>query len=83
MSRDFDATLEDCLAKMGAGASVEACLVDHPHAAERLRPLLELASELQTVVTPEPKAAAREAGRQRMLNAAAQRGRVRQARPGL
>lgn len=70
MSRDFENALDDCLAQLHAGASVEECLVSHPKHAEALRPLLSMASAVQGVSAPRPSSAAFFANQQRMLEAA-------------
>ena len=69
MSREFDRVLDECLTWLHAGASVEACLARYPDYAEDLRPLLELAADVQAVPLPRPSAAAVQANRQRLLNA--------------
>ncbi|HSJ59547.1 MAG TPA: hypothetical protein VLC95_20345 [Anaerolineae bacterium] len=73
MRSDFDATLDRCLADLAAGASLDTCLARHPDHAAELRPLLELAVDLQYVTTPRAADGARAEGRQRVLAAAAAR----------
>lgn len=43
MESDLEQLLEECLARMEAGASLAECLADHPEQAAELRPLLEAA----------------------------------------
>jgi hypothetical protein len=66
---DFDTVLDECLATMVAGESVDACLRKHPQHASALRPLLSMAAGLIALPRPEPRASAVEAGRQGMLTA--------------
>jgi hypothetical protein len=79
MRHDFDAALDDCLNLMRAGADAQACLVRYPQYADELRPLLQVAADVRAVTMPEPRAAARMAGQQRMLSALAQRRTRRRA----
>lgn len=70
MSRDLENVLDDCLAQLHAGASVEECLASHPKHAEALRPLLSMASAVRDVPAPRPSPAAFYANQQRMLETA-------------
>ncbi len=73
MNCEFDTALDECLALVRAGDDIETCLARYPSHASRLRPLLELAADVRALAPPAPAAAAREAGRARMLNALAQK----------
>ena len=77
MNNEFDAALNECLDLLRTGVDIPTCLAHYPQYADRLRPLIKLAADVHAVVTPAPASAARLAGRQRMLEALAQR----QARP--
>jgi hypothetical protein len=65
----FDAILDECLSRLAAGDSVEACLEWCPPQADQLKPLLKVAAGLRALPVPEPRSVAVEAGRQRMLAA--------------
>ncbi|MCS7040230.1 MAG: hypothetical protein NZP34_11550, partial [Caldilineales bacterium] len=67
---DFVTILDDCLQRMAAGESLEACLERYPQHAAELRPLLETAILIRT--TPPPMSAAGwQRGRAAMHQAAA------------
>lgn len=51
--KDIEEILDDCIAEMRSGATVEAVLSAHPEAAAELRPLLEVALGLSRL--PEPQ----------------------------
>ena len=68
----FDDILEDCLARIQAGASLADCLRIYPDQAAELSPLLETFLALQTVPIPLPRSEAVDAGRRRMLSHAYQ-----------
>jgi hypothetical protein len=70
MSADFEWILEDCLKWLRSGQSPEECLAAYPDHAERLRPLLLLASHIRTAPAPQPRPLAIRRGRERMLAAA-------------
>lgn len=67
--RDFDTILDDCLARVRAGESLETCLADYPDLASQLRPLLVTAAGLQSLGAPVARSEAFATGRQRMLDA--------------
>jgi hypothetical protein len=75
---DFDNILDECLARLGAGESIDACLRKHPEYAAALRPLLSAAADLIALPRPEPGAGAIEAGRRRMLTAFREQKRARE-----
>lgn len=79
MKSDWAAVLDDCLSSMRAGVDLEACLLRYPDHADELRPLLQAARDVGAVRPPAPAAAARMAGRRRMLAALA---RKQALRPG-
>jgi hypothetical protein len=74
---DFDGILDECLARMAAGESVDACLRRYPQHAAGLQPLLRVAAGLHALPRPEPGADAVLAGRQRMLAALREQKRAR------
>ncbi len=85
MSRDFMSVLDESLARLRDGESLETCILDYPEHASQLAPLLETFVALQTLKpVPPPIPSAMLSGRQRFLAEAA---RLRQAeskaRPGL
>ncbi|RMF41597.1 MAG: hypothetical protein D6755_12440, partial [Anaerolineae bacterium] len=57
----LESILDECLARMQAGESLEACLESYPQWAEELRPLLELGTMLQTLAVPAAHESARTA----------------------
>jgi hypothetical protein len=70
MKRDLTHALDECLALLGEGrATLEECLAHYPECASDLRPLLELALELQGLSQPNSSPVAFAAGKQRMLDA--------------
>ena len=70
MKRDLNHALDECLTLLGEGrATVEECQARYPEYASDLRPLLEIALEIQSVPQPTPSPAASAAGKQRMLQA--------------
>lgn len=73
MGHDLETALDQCLAWLRDGMSIEECLASYPEYANQLHPLLELAAQVGRVITPASSAAARAAGEQRMLAALAQR----------
>ncbi len=65
----FEAALDDCLALLRQGESIEECLQRYPELGEQLRPLLEMAVAVKSLgVEPSPDRAA--AGRERFLREA-------------
>jgi ferric-dicitrate binding protein FerR (iron transport regulator) len=76
MKRDLTYALDECLALLGKGqATLEECLARYPECASDLRPLLELALELQGLPQPNSSPVAFAAGKQRMLDALAEKHR--------
>jgi hypothetical protein len=71
MSREIEVILDECLAWLAAGASLDSCLARYPDRAEELRPLLELTLAVRATPAPQARPAAVHAGRQRMLKTAA------------
>ncbi len=69
MRHDLDTALDQCLAWLRAGRSMEACLERYPEFAEELRPLLGLAVQVGRVTIPAVPARARAEGHHRMLAA--------------
>jgi hypothetical protein len=72
MSRNFEAVLEECLAQIKAGQSLEDCLAKYPAYAEQLRPLLLMAQHMRAARIA-PRLDAHQLGRERMLAAARQK----------
>lgn len=56
MSDEIAEILANCLERMEAGASLEACLADHPHQAAELEPLLRMTQQMSPLskVGPRP-----------------------------
>ena len=73
MNPDLDPALDDCLAMLHTGASVDECLVVYPAQAAALRPLLELASAVHGLPAPQARPAAVQTNRARMMAAVAAR----------
>lgn len=73
MKHDVEAALDQCLVWLRSGTGIEDCLASYPEYADELRPLLLLVADVGRVLTPASSVAAREAGRERMLAALAQR----------
>lgn len=71
MRRELDVILDDCLAWLAAGATIESCLARYPDRVEELRPLLEMTLAVRATPTPQARPTAVQAGRQRMLMTAA------------
>jgi len=57
--RSFESILDECLAAVHQGEAIEDCLARYPRQAERLRPLLQLASRLGTALVPTARPVAR------------------------
>ncbi len=62
----LETILDDCLARLAQGESIETCLAEYPQWAEELRPLLELGSLLQMMAVPAAQEAARRQGEERL-----------------
>lgn len=71
MGGEFRKVLDECLSRMAGGESPQACLAGYPQHASRLQPYLETAASLRGLSAPEPAATARQAARQKLLNAVA------------
>lgn len=71
MSSEIEVILDDCLAWLAAGASLDSCLARYPDHVEELRPLLEMTLAVRSTPTPQARSATVRVGRQRMLMAAA------------
>jgi len=52
---ELSACLDRCIELLQAGASLEECLMAHPHAASQLEPLLRAAVALQQLHVPAPR----------------------------
>jgi hypothetical protein len=76
MSREIEVILDECLAWLAAGASLDSCLARYPDRAEELRPLLEMILAVRATSAPQARPAAVHAGRQRMLKMAAAKQRA-------
>ena len=75
----FQEALTQCIEKMQRGATLDACVAEHPEHAEALRPLLEATLLAQSAYRQEPSRAGRARGRVR-LEAAITQARARQAK---
>jgi hypothetical protein len=58
MNSNIDIILDKLLVEMHRGKSVDDCLKEYPDLAAELRPLLQLASEIEGLPKPEPEAQA-------------------------
>jgi hypothetical protein len=70
MRFNFDLVLDDCLAQMRAGKTIDECLQAHPAQAQDLRPLLQAASQVWENPIPRARPAAVRAGLDRLLASA-------------
>lgn len=74
MSKHLEAILDECLSQLNNDQTVEACLAQHPALATDLEPLLRMADQCRSLQSSsEPATPALQAGRQRLLSAAAVR----------
>ena len=81
---NFDAILDDCLARLLNGESIEACLRRYPDYADQLAPLLSIAQQIQRTPPPQMRPEAFAAGRKRLRAAvAAHKTPPRPSRPWL
>jgi hypothetical protein len=72
MSKHLEAILDECLSQLNNNETVEACLAQHPALAADIEPLLRMADQCRSLrPSPEPAPPALQAGRQRLLSAAA------------
>ncbi|MBN1954332.1 MAG: PKD domain-containing protein [Anaerolineae bacterium] len=69
MEENTTSQLDEILALLDAGVPLEECLARCPERAGELRPYLELVLQIRAVPRPAARAAAFEAGKQRMLQA--------------
>jgi hypothetical protein len=60
MIRSYSTILDECLASLRQGASVDDCLARYPRHEKRLRPILTLAARVQTAPPVLPRAQAQE-----------------------
>ncbi len=67
MKANFETILDDCLAQLRAGSTVEDCLARYPEHADALQSLLTVAFQVHRLPAPAPDRAAMNAGRQRMI----------------
>jgi hypothetical protein len=79
VSADIEIVLDECLAQVDRGASLEASLGDHAALAPELRPLLALAADLRAMPPPRASTQAVADGKQRMLAAFAAQNRAQPA----
>jgi hypothetical protein len=70
MRFEFDLVLDDCLAQMRAGKTLDECLRAHPAQAQQLRPLLQAASQVWENPIPRARPAAVQTGLNRLLASA-------------
>ncbi|MFT5193128.1 MAG: hypothetical protein ACI85U_000132, partial [Candidatus Promineifilaceae bacterium] len=63
---DFDEILNICLDLLHGGASVTACLQNYPEMQAELRPILELANQMDQLPFEQPTAMAMNAGKVKM-----------------
>ncbi|MFQ5878765.1 MAG: DUF5666 domain-containing protein [Dehalococcoidia bacterium] len=80
MDKGFEAALDECLAAMAEGLSLEECLERFPQHAQRLRPFLETAAQVGGVAPPSASHTAPAVARQRFMARAAQLRQVQQRR---
>ena len=74
MNRQLSDILDECLKLLAEdGATVEECLALYPQYANDLRPLLEIALKIDRLPRPSPNPAAFAAGKERMLEALAEK----------
>ena len=67
MSLDFELVLEDCLARLRSGKSLENCLSSYPEQADELRLMLTAVVQVRAIPVPQARPEAVEAGRHRMF----------------
>jgi hypothetical protein len=82
MKRDVNYALDECLTLLGEGrVTLEECLARYPEYASELRQALEVALEVRRVSPPISSPTAFTAGKQRMLEALAEKQRRQVASP--
>ena len=69
MNPDFDWILEECIAKMRSGVSLEACLAEYPAQAETLAPLLFAFQRAHSMPVALARPEVVQAGREHVLEA--------------
>jgi hypothetical protein len=79
MNLDFRQVVEECIARMRAGASLESCLERYPQYAKDLQPILRTARSLQALKVPQERLESVQAGRERLFAAYAQKTAAQQA----
>ncbi len=67
MGDKFTRVVEECLHRLDRGENLPEILVDYPHYAERLKPLLLVAMASRAIDLPAPDQGARRRGRNQML----------------
>lgn len=70
--RSFNSILDECVDSIRQGGSIDDCLARYPKHAERLRPMLSLATKLPTVPPAQPRAAVQAAAWDRVRQRAAE-----------
>ncbi len=73
--RQFEDALDQCVSRLLAGESLDACLARYPEMREELRPLLEVAAVLAETPASAPAPEAKARGRQRLMDALARQPR--------
>ncbi len=83
MKKNFDTVLDECVELVRQGEfDIETCLARYPEYSEDLRGFLETALALQGGGVPEPSHQAMDQGRERLLEAVAERQLAQARRPG-
>ncbi len=77
IKQDQSEALDSSLALLEAGSTLEECLALYPEHSDDLRPLLEIVLQMRQVPSPTPSPAAFATGKQKMLQALAEKGRRR------
>jgi len=72
MNPDFELILDDCIARLKSGQTLEECLAAYPSQSNELKPLLTIAARLQQISAPEERPAAIQVGKERLLTAQGQ-----------
>ncbi len=73
MNLEFETAVENCIALMQSGATLDSCLERYPQYARELQPVLRTARALQALIVPQERTESVQAGRQRLLNAYAKK----------
>ncbi|MFQ5401784.1 MAG: DUF5667 domain-containing protein, partial [Anaerolineae bacterium] len=69
INANFEAILDECLARLRRGDTLENCLADFPQQAVQLRPYLTIAAHISQTPPPQPRETAVANGRARMFAA--------------